>query len=83
MRSYSYPSLALALLIFTTSSPGASAQDRFGAAVTWAGADEVVVLKPGAAIGPAAALVFRLGQDGSWAQDTRVAKLEGGYREKP
>lgn len=79
MRSYSYPSLALALLIFTTSSPGASAQDRFGAAVTWAGADEVVVLKPGAAIGPAAALVFRLGQDGSWAQDTRLAKLEGGY----
>ena len=31
--------------------------------MTWAGADEVVVLKPGAAIGPAAALVRDAAKD--------------------
>lgn len=58
--------------------PGA-AQDRFGSAVAITGPAEIVVLKPGAALGPAAAIVFRPGADGTWAQTTRLAKLEGGY----
>ena len=61
------------------SAPTLSAQDRFGAAVTWSAPDEVVVVKAGAAIGPAAAVVYRLQPDGSWAQTDRLGKLPGGF----
>ena len=56
-----------------------AAQDRFGAAVTMTGMDEVVVLKPGAAVGPAVAFVFRLEPDGAWTATNRLQKLPGGY----
>ena len=72
----------LSLLAVTASLATATplvAQDRFGAAVSLTGADEVVVLKPGAAIGPAAAVVFRMGADGMWRQTARLSKLTGGY----
>ena len=57
----------------------AASQDRFGAAVAMTGPDHVVVLKPGAAIGPAAAVVFRRAPDGTWMQTERLSKLDGGY----
>jgi len=56
-----------------------AAQDNFGAAVTVTPAGDVVVLKPGAAIGPSSAVVFRLGADGTWSQTERLSKLAGGY----
>lgn len=56
-----------------------AAQDRFGAAVIMTGMDEIVVLKPGAAVGPAVAVVFRLGPDGVWTATNRLPKLPGGY----
>lgn len=56
-----------------------AAQDGFGAAVAVTGPDEVVVLKPGAAIGPAVAVVYRRGADGSWTQTNRLSKLPGGF----
>ncbi len=57
----------------------ATTQDRFGAAVALTASDEVIVLKPGAAIGPAAALVFRHSVEGGWVLDSRLSKLDGGY----
>ena len=69
--------IALLASMLVAPDPGAG-QDRFGAAIAVTAPDEVVVLKPGKAIGPAAAVVFRLGQDGTWSQVTRLPKLPGG-----
>ena len=74
--------LGLLALAGTLASPlvtPLAAQDNFGAAVTLTPAGEVVVLKPGAAIGPSSAIVFRLGADGTWSQTQRLSKLSGGY----
>lgn len=68
----------LLLFLLFTARPGL-AQDRFGAAVTMVGTDEVVVLKPGAARGPAAAVVFRPEPGGEWTPAARLPKLEGGW----
>lgn len=73
------PASFFLLMAWLALAPPLVAQDRFGAAVTVANADEVIVLKAGAAIGPAAAVVFRLGSDGEWAQTERLSKLGGGY----
>jgi len=70
--------ILIACAMLALAEPAAS-QDRFGAAVALTGPDHVVVLKPGAAIGPAAAVVFRRAPDGTWMQTERLAKLEGGY----
>lgn len=77
------PSLGLiaagAVMGLMTAPSAGAAQDRFGAAVALTGPSEVVVLKPGAAIGPSAAIVYRLGPDGAWAQSARLGKLPGGF----
>lgn len=70
---------ACATFALLAASTHLSAQDRFGAAVALTGPEEVVVLKPGAAIGPAAAIVYRLGADGAWSLSTRLGKLAGGF----
>lgn len=77
------PSLRTALLFgvvaFMVSTEPVAAQDRFGAALAMTGVDEIVVLKPGTAVGPAGAVVFRLGSDGVWTATNRLQKLPGGY----
>ena len=82
MRSSANPirsSLLLVLAGLLAPGDSATAQDRFGAAVSVTDAHEVAVLKPGKAIGPAAAVVYRLGSDGAWATAARLSKLPGGY----
>jgi choice-of-anchor B domain-containing protein len=69
----------LSLLVLLPLASPLAAQDRFGAAVTLTAPDEVVVLKPGAAIGPSAAVIYRLRADGVWTQAQRLSKLSGGY----
>lgn len=69
----------LSLLALLSLASPLAAQDRFGAAVTLTAPDEIVVLKPGAAIGPSAAVVYRLGVDGVWTRAARLPKLAGGY----
>lgn len=71
--------LALLLVSFACVPASARAQDRFGAAVTVTGEDEVVVLKPGSAVGPAMAAVYRLDGSGAWSRAARLSKLPGGY----
>jgi len=73
------PTPLLFLLAVSALASPLAAQDRFGAAVTLTAHDEIVVLKPGAAIGPSAAVVFRLGADGVWTRAERLPKLAGGY----
>ncbi len=55
------------------------AQDRFGAATTVTPHGDVVVLKPGHAVGPAAALVFRRTGDGTWSRLAELPKLPGPF----
>lgn len=54
------------------------AQDQFGAAVTVAGSD-VVVIKPGNAVGAPTAVVYRRSPDGTWTEVDRLDKIPGGY----
>lgn len=54
------------------------AQDQFGAAVAVVGQD-VVVVKPGNAVGAPTAVVFRPNAEGGWVEHDRLAKLPGGY----
>lgn len=80
MRSSSPPSSLLVVSLGLSLTPlQAATQDRFGAAVTVTDGEEVVVLKPGTAVGPAVAVVYRLGADGAWAPAARLPKLPGGY----
>ena len=75
----SFPTLHLLLLVALTVAAPAAAQDRFGAAVALTGPDELVVMKPGAAIGPTGAIAYRLGPDGTWTRVERLSMLPGGY----
>lgn len=72
-------SIALALALLLPFSARLSAQDRFGAAVAISESGEVVVLKPGAAVGPAMAIVFGANSNGAWGSITQLTKLPGGY----
>jgi choice-of-anchor B domain-containing protein len=72
-------SLLLAIVPLLITAPPAATQDRFGAAVTITDDDEMVVLKPGTAVGPAVAVVYRAGPDGAWTSVARLPKLPGGY----
>ncbi|MEM7414905.1 MAG: choice-of-anchor B family protein [Gemmatimonadota bacterium] len=70
---------AAALVLTFLLAPDVGAQDRFGAALTFTDGGEVAVLKPGAAVGPAMAIVFGPGPDGRWDSTSRLTKLPGGY----
>ncbi|MDX1494030.1 MAG: choice-of-anchor B family protein, partial [Longimicrobiales bacterium] len=70
--------LAATWMLVVTQAP-ASAQDRFGAVVAVTVDDEVVVLKPGAAVGPAVAVVHRRDADGQWERVAELTKLPGAF----
>ncbi len=69
----------LAGAVLAASTSALQAQDRFGAAVTVTPGGDVVVLKPGSAVGPAAAIVFRPSNDGGWTRLPPLTKLPGAF----
>ncbi|NNF12033.1 MAG: choice-of-anchor B family protein [Gemmatimonadetes bacterium] len=85
MPTSSTPSLRLAFLPvlaivgLMAVAPPLHAQDRFGAAATVTPDGDVFVLKPGSAVGPAAAMVFRREADGSWTRVAGLPKLPGAF----
>lgn len=71
--------LLLAVVGLLLSAEAVRGQDRFGAAATVTPDGDVVVLKPGSAVGLATAVVFRGSSDGTWTRVAALPKLPGGF----